>query len=138
MFIAAWYFSCGNNKTISTNENFLPDYRLYDIWVLEIMNDHVINRSDFGIQFPYIEINTAEATIMGNTSCNEFNGKLVANQNTLRFIALEIAKKPCKEHKKVAEFLKLLQNTTLSYKIENNKLYLHHKKGKDLIFKKID
>lgn len=117
--------------------NYITDYRLHDIWVLEKMNGRTISKSDFSQDFPLLEIKSAENTFMGFAGCNQMNGQLFSEDQLLRFSNIVTTRKMCEPTNKEQEFLKTLQSGT-SYKIENRRLTLSNPNGELLTFKKID
>ena len=117
--------------------NFINDYRLHDIWVLEKMNDRTISKADFSQDFPLLEIKSAENTFMGFSGCNQMNGQLFSEDQLLRFTNVVTTRKMCEPTNKEQEFLKTLQSGT-AYKIENRRLTLSNPNGELLVFKKID
>lgn len=116
---------------------YITDYRLHDIWVLETLNANQITKESFKKDLPLMEINTASNLFTGYAGCNRMNGKLFFEQGVLRFINIATTKMMCKPSNKESEFLKALQSNT-TYKIENNRLRLSNPEGELLIFKKID
>lgn len=119
---------CGSYKT---------DYRLHDIWVLEQLNEKKIDTTDFSREFPSIEINAAGNTFLGFAGCNRMNGRLFFEQGKLRFTNIITTRMACGSNNKETDFLKALNSTT-TYKIENNRLWLSNPSKLSLVFKKID
>ena len=117
--------------------NYITDYRLHDIWVLEKMNGRSISKSDFRKDFPLLEIKSAENTFMGFAGCNQMNGQLFSEDQLLRFTNVVTTRKMCEPSNKEQEFIKALQSGT-TYKIENRRLTLSNPNGELLVFKKID
>lgn len=117
--------------------NYITDYRLHDIWVLEKMNGRTITKADFSQEFPLLEIKSAENTFLGFAGCNQMNGQLFSEDQLLRFTNIVITRKMCESTNKENEFLKALQSGT-TYKIENLRLTLSNPNGVLLILKKID
>lgn len=117
--------------------NYITDYRLHDIWVLEKMNGRTISKSDFSQEFPLLEIKSAENTFMGFAGCNQMNGQIFSEDQLLRFTDVVTTRKMCEPTNKEQEFIKALQSGT-TYKIENMRLTLSNPNGALLTFKKID
>ncbi|MCB0458570.1 MAG: META domain-containing protein [Flavobacteriaceae bacterium] len=117
---------------------YITDYRLHDIWVLEELNGTMVSKEDFGKALPSIEINSSENTFFGTTGCNKINGKLFSEKDKLRFTNVASTKMMClPDNKKEQEFIKAL-NSSVSYTIANNRLTLSNPDSVLLIFKKID
>ncbi|WP_245896455.1 META domain-containing protein [Flavobacterium sediminis] len=117
--------------------DYITDYRLHDIWILEELNGKTIDRSDFKNEFPRIEINTKTNQFIGFTGCNQMNGSLFFEKGLLRFSQIMTTKMMCESGSKETEFLKALQSTT-TYTIADNRLVLSNSDGSPLVFKKID
>ncbi len=116
---------------------YITDYRLHDIWVLEELNGKKISSEDFGTTFPMIEINASTNKFSGFSGCNQMNGSLFFEKGKLRFINIASTKKMCDNFYKETEFINTLQNIT-SYSIGENRLILLNPSGKKIIFKKVD
>ncbi len=116
---------------------YITDYRLHDIWVLEELNGKKISSEDFGKEFPMLEIYASTNKFSGFSGCNRMNGSLFFEKGKLRFINIVSTKMMCDNLYKETEFITTLQNIT-SYTIGENRLILSNPSGKKLIFKKID
>lgn len=117
---------------------YITDYRLHDIWVLEKLKGSEVSKEDFGKELPYIEINSGANTFFGTTGCNRINGQLFFEKNKLRFVKVATTKMMCKsDGKKEQEFLEAL-NSTVSYSIADNRLTLSNPDDVLLVFKKVD
>ncbi len=129
-----------NRKAIQTFEgcgNYILDYRLHDIWILQSINGIKINVADFKKQQPYLEINAKEKKFMGSGGCNSINGKLFSEDTLLRFTNVISTRMMCPASNIETDFLKALQSTT-TFKIENNSLILTNPNDVKLVFKKGD
>ncbi|MEZ4818271.1 MAG: META domain-containing protein [Flavobacteriaceae bacterium] len=116
--------------------NYITDYRLHDIWVLETLNANKVTKENFKKDLPSIEINSTSNTFTGFAGCNKMNGKLFYEKDVLQFTDVSTTKMACKDNLE-NEFLSALKSGT-SYKIENNRLSLSNASGELLVFKKID
>ena len=117
---------------------YITNYRLHDIWVLETLNGQAVTKEAFGKTLPSMEINANENLFMGLTGCNTFKGKLFSERNKLRFTNIAITKKMClPDNKKEQEFILALERTT-TYSIGNNRLTLSNPDNELLVFKKVD
>lgn len=116
---------------------YITDYRLHDIWVLEELNSKKISKEDFSKKFPLLEIYASENRFVGFAGCNRMNGSLFFEKGKLRFTNVVTTKMMCEPANKEAEFLKALQSSN-TYQIENNRLILSNPSGVKIKFKKID
>lgn len=125
------------NGTFSGCGNYITDYRLHDIWVLEKLYKGQATSSDFSKELPRLEINSSKNIFIGFTGCKTMNGTIFYEKNILRFIDIESDNKSCGTNNKEPEFLNALRSST-TYKIENNRLWLSNPSNQTLVFKKID
>jgi len=113
------------------------DYRLHDVWVLEELEGKKMLPEYFLGDLPMLEINSKMANFSGFGGCNRIRGSLFQERETLRFTNVLSSKMACDTKNKEDLFLKALQSS-ITYKIENNRLYLSNPDGIKLVFKKID
>ena len=116
---------------------YVADYRLHDIWVLEELDGAKVTAAQFQQELPSMEINAQEASFVGFAGCNRMRGKLFSEREVLRFTGIITTRMMCAPENQEAEFLKALQSAT-TFNIENNRLYLSNPDGLRLVFKKID
>ncbi|MCX7551631.1 META domain-containing protein [Xanthomarina sp. F2636L] len=124
-------------KSMEGCGQYMTDYRLHDIWVLESLNGEKMTKADFIKEFPTIEINSSENSFMGFAGCNRIHGNLFFEKDLLRFTNIITTEMLCQPKNKEPEFLKALKNS-VSYSIENNRLTLSNASGILIVFKKID
>lgn len=117
--------------------NYITDYRLHDIWVLEELNGYKVFDTDFQKERPRIEILAAENKFMGFGGCNSINGRIFFEKDLLRFTNVIGTLMACGSGNKENEFTKALQSTT-AYIIGDNRLTLSNPSGKLLVFRKVD
>lgn len=117
--------------------NYIVDYRLHDIWVLEELEGKKVSKEDFDKELPSMEINAAEAKFTGFAGCNRMGGKLFSEKELLRFTDIFTTEMMCPNYKNEKIFIKALQSTT-RFDIKDNRLYLFNPDGTKAVFKKID
>ncbi len=116
---------------------YLTDYRLHDIWVLETLNGNTVSVADFSKELPNLEINSNTNRFSGHAGCNRINGSLFYEKELLRFTNTATTMMMCTPQNKEDAFLKALQSS-ITYRIENNRLYLSNPSDTLLVFKKVD
>jgi heat shock protein HslJ len=126
-----------NYQKIEGCGQYITDYRLHDIWVLEELDGYKIFISDFQKELPRIEIHAEENRFMGFGGCNSISGSLFFENDLLRFNNITSTFMACAESNKEDKFIKVLQNAT-RYSIKDNRLTLSNQSGKLLVFKKVD
>lgn len=113
------------------------DYRLNDIWILEKMDGKSMVENYFLNNLPMLEINSKMANFTGFGGCNRIRGSLFQENELIRFTNLLTSKMTCGPKNKEDQFLKALQSST-TYEIKDNRLFLSNPDGVKVIFKKID
>lgn len=113
------------------------DYRLNDIWILEKMDGKSMVENYFLNNLPMLEINSKMANFTGFGGCNRIRGSLFQENELLRFTNLLTSKMTCGPKNKEDQFLKALQSST-TYEIKDNRLYLSNPDGIKVVFKKVD
>jgi heat shock protein HslJ len=116
---------------------YVTDYRLHDMWVLEELNGRKISKVDFSKEFPLLEIFAKENKFLGFAGCNEMDGSLFFEKGILRFTKLSTTKLVCEPTNKEAEFITALQSSN-KYQIGNNRLVLSNSSEVKMILRKID
>lgn len=116
---------------------YQTDQRLHDIWVLEQIGEDKAEASWFAEKVPEMEINTSDHTLMGYAGCNRMRGTIFWEPGLLRFTNIATTRMACKPENKEGEFLKNLESST-TYRIENNRLWLSNPNGLLLVFRKVD
>jgi heat shock protein HslJ len=117
--------------------NYIFDYRLHDIWVLEEVEGKTFTKDFFLEELPFLEINSNDRTFSGFGGCNRIRGKLFQERELLRFYDIASSKMMCDPKNKEGVFIKALTSAT-TYEIKNNRLYLSNPDGMKLIMKKVD
>ena len=125
-----------DSKTVKGCGEYITDYRLNDVWVLESLNGKEITKGDFK-EPPKLEINTSSNQFMGFAGCNRMSGALFFEKKIIRFTNIITTKMACQPGNKEGAFLHALKNTT-TYQIGNNRLKLDNQNAISLVFRKID
>jgi heat shock protein HslJ len=109
------------NPAVSASEQ---STNLYDIWVLDSINNKPMNPADYTGGTPYIEFTNDKGKFEAHSGCNSIKGVAVVKSNNFRIDNLIISKNACKNKSVESNFIKALSDNKASYKIENDKLYL--------------
>lgn len=124
-------------KKLNGCGQYITDYRLHDIWVLEELNGNTISKEDFSTEFPMMEINATTNKFTGFSGCNRNSGSIFFEKGKLRFLNIATTKMLCPDSKKETEFLTAFMGA-ITYSIGNNRLILSNPSGTKLVFKKVD
>ena len=114
--------------------HFIFDKRIHDIWLLQQLNNKLVTGPDL----PYIEFNTTDGSLMGQTGCNNFSGKADFKGNKLTLEPLATTRKFCPNATYESDFLKAMSPGEWVYEIENGKLVLTRNGKESIMFKKVD
>jgi heat shock protein HslJ len=96
-----------------------------------------VSSADFSKELPRVEIYANTNTFLGFAGCNQMNGAILFEKGLLRFSNIATTRMLCEPQNKENEFLKALQSTT-TYKLENNRLWLSNPSGMQLVLRKVD
>jgi heat shock protein HslJ/uncharacterized membrane protein len=130
----------GEANTFKGCGDFVPDYRLHDIWVLieangQEIEDNMLN--DKGN--PTFEFYVEEGRLSGHAGCNNMNGSFYrAGKNILHFEPLAMTRMMCPEMKLEDLITQSVAGKRMKYEIKDLKLTLRGYDDTQLIFKKID
>ena len=117
---------------------YLADYRLHDIWVLDSINNKKTVAADFMKGIPLLEFNLSEKKIFGNTGCNSINGVMEVLGKKIYFGKLATTRMACKNMNFESAYLQKLDNKIIPYQIKPGKLYLQVSSNSVFVYKKID
>ena len=129
-----------NFEKINGCGQYIIDYRLQDLWVLEELNGTKVSKENFSNMLPQIEIfkNLNSYKFAGLLGCNRVTSSLFFERgNLLRFTNINATKMACGTENKETELIEALQSVT-NYSIGNNRLTLSNTSGKKIVLKKID
>ena len=117
---------------------YLADYRLHDIWVLDSINNKKIVAGDFLKGIPQLEFNLVERKIFGNTGCNNINGVIEVLGKKIYFARLVTTGMACKNMDFESGYLQKLDSKTIYYYIRPGKLYLQVSSDSLFVYRKVD
>lgn len=125
-------------KSIDGCGQFMTDYRLHDIWVLDSLEGIELDHSETGKNLPSLEINAHENTFTGFTGCNRMNGQLEYRHKMIRLQGIATTRRYCPESSLIETALLKYLKQWNSYTIANNKLILEQGDQVKVVFRKID
>jgi heat shock protein HslJ len=117
---------------------YIADYRLHDIWVLDSINNKRIKPDDFTKKLPYLELNLKEKKVFGSTGCNTISGPIKIMGKKIYIGKLATTRMACKDTDFEKAYLQGLENKIIPYKTTTGKLYLQVSTGEVFIYKKTD
>lgn len=118
--------------------NYVPDFRLHNIWLIEKVNETVLTSVDFNKEDPRLELFIADENVFGHDGCNGFRGKIEVKDGNIIFSNLAGTMMACPNMDISSEITKALSGKTLRYELIKGKLNLYDKNNKVLILKHID
>ena len=110
---------------------------VYDIWVLDSINNKVPDSNFFAHGSPYLDFNLEKKTLTGHTGCNGITGKLNVQGEKLIFDSLVVTSQTCKNKDFEKKFVNGFKSGKTTYKLLNGNLHLNIGSGTNLIFRKI-
>jgi len=110
---------------------------IYDIWVLDSINNKVPDSNFFSHGTPYFDFNLDKKTMSGHTGCNGINGKLKVQGEKLTFDSLAVTNQTCKNKDFEKKLVNGFKSGRTTYKILNGNLHLNVGSGTNLILRKI-
>ncbi len=119
---------------------FMPDYRLHDIWVLTNINNEELDKELLNNnETPVFEFYSEEERFLGNLGCNSVNGSFfVAEKGAIQFGLLTSTTNMCLNMDLEDKLSKILNNRRLKYRFEELNLFLEAYDGTKLTFRKVD
>lgn len=118
--------------------SYLSDYRLNDIWVLESINDSIINIKDFPRGLPRVELDLSRNQVFAFAGCNEFSGAMEVQGKKIHFGRFSGTFMACPNMNFESNYLSRLANKTVPFKIEPGKLFLRVSSDSTFNYKKVD
>ena len=123
---------------ISGCGNFVPDYRLHNIWTVENIDNKSLKEIEFMKGQPLIEINMVENKISGHDGCNNFMGGIGYEKGYLIIGNLAGTRMACPNMDLSNEITKVLSDKKLTYKFKDRKLYFIDRDRTVMSLKNID
>ena len=124
------YEACGN---------YIPDFRLHDIWAIVDVDGLNIDPTTFSQHKPIVEIDISAGRIMGADGCNTFRGSVYNEANYLHIGPLASTMMACMHNEEITQKINaVLSLKNLQYKIQNNELQLFTNNQKRMTLKHID
>ena len=114
-----------NDKPYTGCGKSLYDYRLNDNWILESVNNKILNPADFTKGLPHISFNLLEKKLTGTDGCNNISTGIEVEGNRIKFAPVASTKISCKNNSIQKIFSEKISNQTASYFFREGKLYLY-------------
>lgn len=111
-------------ETVTGCGNYIGLYEINDIWTLQRIGSKDIDTSDKTIKAPTLELRLNENRVLGLGGCNRYSGELSVEQDKLVFGYMISTRMACPSMSLESQFLKLLNEKALPYKLEKGVLYV--------------
>ena len=118
--------------------NFVPDFRLHNIWAIETVEVKNLEEIDFMKGQPVIEINMVENRISGHDGCNNIMGGLRYETGYIIIGNLAGTMMACPNLDISNEISKTLSNKKIGYEFRDGKLYFNYLGETTMILQNID
>ncbi|WP_299707215.1 copper resistance protein NlpE N-terminal domain-containing protein [uncultured Pontibacter sp.] len=103
---------------------YLRDSRLNGTWNLVELQGKIINQKDFERNQPSLIIDLAEGRVSGSAGCNRITGTLEPIGDRINFGPIAATKMACPQMEVENQFLKVLSDGELRYRVSEERLEL--------------
>ena len=112
--------------------------QLSNTWVLQRLQDQTLEAGQFARGLPQLTLDEGQHRVTGHTSCNRMSGTLTVAGDQITFSRLVTTKMACAGESVEQPFLSLLNDTTLTFKLQAETLTLLKANKPVLVFRKAD
>lgn len=117
---------------------WIPNYRLHEIWMLDEVNGELFDRDNFYKNIPRIEFHLNNYKVYGFGGCNEFEGEFDLNHDILSIKNVEfLSQEKCALEEFEQQLIKDLQDPSYHFKVKEGVLKMSNK-NKGFVFKRTD
>lgn len=103
---------------------YLRDSRLEGTWNLRQLQGRTLNPKDFRQEPPILTFSLSENQVSGNTGCNQLSGNIEPIGDRINFGPIATTKTACPNREVENQFLKLLNEEDLRYRVDGERLEL--------------
>jgi len=111
-------------ETVTGCGNYIGVYELNDIWALQRIGNKDIDTTDKTMKVPTMELRLNENRVLGLGGCNRYSGEFSLEGAKMNFGYLISTRMSCPGMSLESQFLQLLNEKTLPYKLEKGVLYV--------------
>jgi heat shock protein HslJ len=98
--------------------------QLSNIWVLQRLQNQTLDAGQFARGLPQLVINESQNQVSGHTGCNRMSGTLTVRRDHITFSRMITTKMACAGKSVEQPFLTLLNDSTLTFKLQPGTLTL--------------
>ena len=125
-------------KSYSGCGDYVPDFRLHDIYAIKEVDGRTVKPQDYGRNAPNLEINATEKFVLGNDGCNSFRGGIKFKPETLVFSGLASTLMACLDNQEISFKIGQTLNGEVQYKFEDTHLVFYKNDKKVMVLQKVD
>lgn len=125
-------------KTLTGCGDYVPDFRLHDIYVIREVDGIHVKSQDFGKNAPNLEINANEKYVLGHDGCNSFRGSVKFKPGSVVFGPLASTLMACINNQEISYKIGKALNGELQYKFEDMRLTFYQQNKKVMVLQKAD
>ena len=117
---------------------YLYNYLLNDIWILESINSKALLSAAYKKQFPVMEFNLEKNKMFGYDGCSNINSDILVQGNHIKFSGFAGTTTSCRGNEAARIFSTMLSNHTVDYYIKMGRLVMSLSDDSKLVFRKSD
>lgn len=121
------------HETFNGCGNYVPDFRLNDIWAVVEVNGTELNPEDFEKGIPGMEFHIKEEAVSGSDGCNNFRGSFEVQGSSLIFSMLAGTRMFCPNMDKSDQITGAISGQKLDFKFEKDGYLILIKGGERVI-----
>ncbi|MEJ5962647.1 META domain-containing protein [Pedobacter immunditicola] len=111
-------------ETVTGCGNYLGVYEINDVWTLQRIGSKDIDTADKTLKSPTMELRLNDNRVLGLGGCNRYSGSFSLEGDKMIFGYMLSTMMACPGMSLESQFLKLLNEKTLPYKLEKGVLYV--------------
>ena len=128
-----------NSKIYKGCGDYVPDFRLHNIWLITEVEGIKVNPKYFKGQVPKLEIFISDKKILGHDGCNSFNGSFKTEHKKIIIGNLASTMMSCFVNEEIStKITEILSDSILDYSFYNNQLILFKNNKKVMALKHVD
>ena len=127
-----------NDKSYTGCGQYLFDAALNGKWILEKINNRILQPTEFAKGLPQIELDLSAKKLSGHDGCNSINGGFEVMGSKIKFNEFTSTKIACPNNKIENQFTHLISNLLVDYYFKEGQMFFYLPDDSIIVFKKIN